>query len=147
MSTIKELAVMLVNIFGRPYYPYKVYLTTILGAPILNYLLAVIFNSNSATDFFLGSLVMITFGALLSLPSLVIYYIAFRLLCVSNIKYLFVKVYSALIACFLFMVNTAPFTSFQFSNSKSISFVGAYCLTVIVASLLYKIDRSFKHNS
>ena len=124
------------------YYPFKVWLSTILIAPVLHVLFIAFYQSGSWN---IGELVQVYFflwyvGGLLALPSLLLYYLFFKLLRLQPLSEWLGKSIMTAVGLALFLATKVSIDNLMhgdFYHPKNLAFYSSYCLCIAVAGFYF----------
>jgi hypothetical protein len=128
-------------------YTYEVWGTTLIVPPIIVFLV-MLFGDIPKLHFDIGVVIyliyIIGFGALLSLPSLFIYRLAFKELTRSTISLIWIKL---LLSCAAIICILATFYFFNkniFSSKDTNDWVLliSYCVTIVIAGQFFNITET-----
>ena len=128
-------------------YPLKVWLTTLILAPVLIMLYLGIKNSVSLTELreTIPILFIIFYGMFLSLPGLLIFLLAYWELCFRSVNPLIIKIILCIIG-----VTTIWMTFYaiglRFTDPDALVFGVTYSLTLIGSSFLFMIKSANTSN-
>ena len=133
----------LVTQFKVTYYPFKVWLTTIIVAPFLQSIFILFYHDfNSVGDFIPSLFSLLLFSFLFSLPSFLFYYLIVFFLEKYQVHGLLVKCIGAILAI-VFMLMTyyslQNIMSGDINHPKTIFFLFAYSICIALSSLLYNL--------
>ena len=124
-----------------PYYPFKVWFTTILTAPLLQVVFIVFYlGHGGVSDFFSALIFLILFSILFSIPILVIFFASYTFLN-SKIKYVWLLKFILLSICIVLFLSTDYSVMYFFNKGyehiKSKFFVFAYSICIVTFGIYY----------
>jgi len=130
--------------FKVTYYPFKVWLTTIIIAPLLQSIFIQFYHEFSDVgDFIPAFFALVMFSFLFSLPSFLLFYLIIYFLDKTKINSLLIKSIGAASAI-VFMLLTYNFLhqimGGDITHPKTISFLTAYSVCIVLFSLLYNLN-------
>jgi hypothetical protein len=125
-------------------YPYKVWLTSISIAPLLLIVLFAALEGQGFAALSLLYLYFVFFGAIFSLPTLFIFYLASREFfntSLSNISKKALLSLTAIVAmCFTFYIIGGK-NAFTTEGDDGIIIPASYALSIIVSTFMYKLQE------
>lgn len=123
------------------YYPFKVWLFTILFAPIFHILFILFYHYfEGSWEIIKGFFDLSLIGAFIALPSLLIYFVVFKLLSFYLYSERLSKSIMIIVGLALFIITKGILDSLfssDFYHPKNVAFYSIYCLCIIVAGLYY----------
>lgn len=130
--------------FKLTYYPFKVWLTTIIVAPLLQSIFIQFYHEFSNVGDFIPALFsLVMFSFIFSLPPFLLFYLIIYYLDKIQINNLLIKVIGAASAI-VFMFLTHNFLhqimGGDITHPKTIYFLTIYSVCIVVFSLLYNLN-------
>jgi hypothetical protein len=137
--------------FKVTYYPFKVWLTTILVAPLLQSIFILFYHkSDSLGDFILSLFSLIVFSFLFSLPSFLFYFLSIVFLEKYQINNWLVKCIGAILAIVFMLLTYYSLHNIMggdLTHPKTMFFLSAYTIWIALSSLLYNIANQQSHST
>jgi hypothetical protein len=129
--------------FNSKYYAFHVWLLTIIAAPLLQVLFIVFYQG--ITNFFepfQAYFFLLVSGAIISAPSLAVYFLAYKVLRPAAITDLLLKLTLSVLAVTLFFTTKAMLDSIMktnFYHPKNLAFIFSYSACIVFAGLYCKL--------
>ena len=124
-------------------YPLNVWLTTITIAPLLQILFIIFYHSTADIfETFQAYLFLIVLSAIISIPSLVIYYLIYKALRLISVADILTKLILSILAIALFLVTKAILDSIiksAFYHPKNIAFIINYSTCILITGFYFKL--------